>query len=191
MFDLQNIKNYTIQRPEGWTLFGHAGMFDALPDVHQQQVFFLAQEAGKYLYDFLDAAHIITGEGRDPFAKGNFKIVERIDDFSETEESRHHLKKWLYQRGIPFSTKVYVLPGFNDHPFITTWKMVVRYAPELLCDDDIVIFDATLNWCLYFYHENYLSFGKYNIYDATDELKKMEEFYEKRKQYPQLRPPFG
>ena len=76
--DLESIRNFVVDRPEGVTTFGNAGHFDALPETHREQILFLDQTARKYLFSFTGpSANLFTGHEWDPFAKGNFKIVEQ------------------------------------------------------------------------------------------------------------------
>ena len=100
------------------------------------------------------------------------------------------LKKWLYKRGISFGTWVFVLENSNDQAILTTWKMVVKYSSELFIMPDMMVFDRTLNWCLFYFHEGKLFFGKDNIYDATDDYKTMEEHNERKKNFPQFKHPY-
>lgn len=50
--------------------------------------------------------------------------------------------------------------------------MVIKYWEGLFFADDIAIFDQSLNWCLYFFHEDYLYFGKDNTFDKDTEYEK-------------------
>jgi len=190
MVDLNNIKNFTVDRPEGWTLFGSAKEFDSLPETHREQILFLDKTASKYIYDFSADAHLMTGGLWDPFAKGNFKQVEKFYDFARTAESNQRLKKWLYNRGIAFGTWVFVLLNGNEGPMLMTWKMLIKYSDNLFIMDDVLVFDHTLNWCLFFFHEDQIFFGKDNIYDPAEDLKRMEELNERKKKHPQFKHPY-
>jgi hypothetical protein len=170
MIDLHNIKNFTIDRPDEGTIFWSAKEFDSLPETHREQILFLDKTASEYIYEFSSAAHLMTGGVWDPFAKGNFKTVEEFSDFSRTEESKQRLKKWLFNRQISFSTWVFVLFNGNDGPMLMTWKMLIKYSDDLFIMDDVMVFDSTLNWCLFFFHEDKIFFGKDNIYDPSEDL---------------------
>lgn len=189
MIDLNNIKQFSEPRPAGWTAFGNAEQFDALPDATRDQIFFLNKEATRFLSEFLEVANLITGGGWNPFAKGNFKQVEEFHQFFHGEESRQALKKWLYRRGVPFATWVFLLQN-SENAILTTWKMTLRYSPFIFYGDDILVFDRTLNWCLFYYHENNMFFGRDNIYDPREDEKKMQEWNERKKKYPQFRHPY-
>ena len=190
MVDLNNIKKFTVDRPEGCTIFGTAKEFDNLPETHKAQILFLDKAASEYILDFLFSAHIVTGGSWAPFEKGNFKEVDEFFDFRRNPESKQSLKKWLYKRGIPFDTSVFVLENGNSHDFLTTWKMVIKYSADLFIMNDMIVFDRTLNWCLYFFHEDQLFFGRDNVYDATEDHKRMEELNERKKKYPQFKHPY-
>jgi len=190
MIDLNNIRNFTVNRPEGWTLFGSAEEFDNLPETHREQILFLDEGAGKYIFEFSSASHLTTGGMWDPFAKGNFKTVEKFTDFSRTPESDQKLKKWLYSRGISFPSWVYVLFNSNEGPILMTWKMLIKYSADIFRMDDVMVFDNTLNWCLFFFHEDQLFFGKDNIYDPAEDNKRMEELNERKKKFPPFKHPY-
>lgn len=189
MIDLENIKNFSITRPGGWTIFGSATEFDALPEATKDQVFFLNKEATKYLLGYVHTARLLTGGGWDPFAKGNFKKVETFYKFYGDDESRQLLKKWLYHRGIAFSNEVFLLQS-NEDAILSTWKMIIRYSPFIFPGDDVMVFDRTLNWCLFYYHENEMFFGKDNVYDPSDDEKTLEALNELKKKFPQFRHPY-
>lgn len=190
MININNIRNFTEDRPEGWTVFGSAADFDNLPETHREQILFLNKDAGKFIFDFSEAAHMLTGGPWDPFAKGNFKSVVKFSEFSRTPETNQQLKKWLYSRGIPFSSWVFVLFNGSGEPMLMTWKMLIKYCRNLFEVDDVMVFDSTLNWCLFFFHEDHLFFGRDNIYNADEDQKRMEDLNEKKKNFPQFRHPY-
>lgn len=190
MIDLSNIKDFTVNRPQGYTVFGSAEEFDNLPETHREQILFLDEDASKYIFEFSTSAHLITGGLWDPFAKGNFKTVEKFADFSRTPGFGQRLKKWLYARGIPFRNWVYVLFNSNEVPMIMTWKMLIKYAEHLFVLDDVMVFDNTINWCLFFFHEDQIFFGKNNIYDPAEDNRRMEELNERKKKFPPFKHPY-
>ena len=190
MIDLNNIRNFTVDSPGGWNLFGSAAEFDSLPATHREQILFLNQAAGEYIFEFSRDAHLTTGGLWDPFAKGNFKSVEEFDQFSRSPASKQLLKKWLYNRGIAFSTWVYVLVNGNEPPMMMTWKMLIKYSDSLFLLDDVMVFDNTLNWCLVFFHHDRLFFGKDNIYDSKEDFQRMEALNERKKNFPQFKHPY-
>jgi hypothetical protein len=182
MIDITNIKQYQIERPDTWSLFGDTADFDKIPTAHKDQIAFLDKTAAKFLYDFLNVAKLVATND-DPFNKNNFKTVEHYTNM--TDEAG--LKKWLYNRKIPFKGEVFVL---GNDCILTTWKIVVKYAPDLFFSNDIVVFDKTLNWCLFYFHHDHLFFGKDNIYDSTNDYIKMDEISRLKKEYPNMKFPY-
>lgn len=190
LIDIANIHEYTTDRPRTWTIFGSPEEFDKLPKIHQEQIHFLDKKASTFLYDFLENAKLISGKLWDPFSKGNFNSIEKFINFSNSDKSKSELKKWLYKKPIPFRNSVFILPNYDNFPILTTWKIVIKYGHDIFHVDDIIIFDKSLNWCLFYYHENELFFGKDNVYDSNDEDKKIELLNEKKKKYPHFKHPY-
>ena len=190
MVDVSNIRQLTIPRPDAWTLLGSTDDYDRLPGSHKEQILFLDAAATKFIYEYLSSAKLVGEDISDPFSKGNFKTVEKFNDLADTDESRQRLKKWLFKRGIAFRTWVYVLPNYNRHPILMTWKMVIKYSFDLFFNDDVTIFDDSLNWCLFYFHHNILFFGKDNMYDPADDYKRMEALNEVKKKYPHFKFPY-
>ncbi len=186
MIDLQNIKSHNISRPGVWTLFGSPEDFDNFPQEHKDQILFLDKPAGKYIYGFAASADLVSDDTSDPFHKNNFKTIEEFKELAD--ESK--LKKWLYRRRIPFGNWVFVLPAYNDYPIYTTWKMIIKYNSTILFSSDVLIFDNTLNWCLFYFHHDHLFFARDNIYDPTDKYKKMEQLNELKGKYPNFKFPY-
>ena len=102
MVDLNNIKQHTIDRPDDWTMLGSPEDFDKIPDVHKEQIFFIDKDATKFIYEYCSSAKLIADDFWQPFSKDNFKTIEEYSNFSDKEESKQELKKWLFQRGIEF-----------------------------------------------------------------------------------------
>ena len=186
MIDLNNIRNYSITRPDAWTLFGSPEDYDNFPQEHKDQIIFLNKSADKFIYSFAASAHIVSDEPSNPFSKNNFKVIEEYKEIAE--ESK--LKKWLYNRGVPFKSWVFVLPTYNDFSIYTTWKMIIKYNQTIFFSSDVLIFDKTLNWCLFYFHHDHLFFGKGNVYDPTEEYKKMEQLNELKGKYPDIKFPY-
>jgi hypothetical protein len=102
VIDIGNIKQYQIERPDRWSLFGDTGDFDRLPPAHKDQIAFLDKTATGFLHDFLTVAKLVANND-DPFSKNNFKTVEHYTKMADEAG----LKKWLYNRGIPFKEEVF------------------------------------------------------------------------------------
>lgn len=165
MIDFQNIKEHKIERPDGWTCLGGPTDFDSLPNEFKDQI------AGDFLYKYFKASKFHTGPMWEPFKKKNFKYVEKI----AADEDAQTIKKWLYNRGIPFAKWVYVLPNYSNVPLMMTWKMVIKNYETLFFADDVVIFDETNQWCLSYWHEDELFFGKINSTDPEIGYNEIEQ----------------
>lgn len=190
MIDMDNIRNYTTDL-QGWSAFGNKEEFKSLPETHQHQILFLDQTATKYLWSFTGpSANLFTGGEWDPFAKNNFKKVEECHHLGNYSESNRLLKKWLYQRGISFDTWIFVLFEMYDQAVLMTWKMLIKYCSDIFFFEDVVAFDRTLNWAMFYFHENQLFFGRDNQYDPTENEQMMQALNERKKNFPQFRHPY-
>src|SRR4051794_3055256 len=116
--DFTNIRDHIIEAPETWTILGDKADFEALPDEFKDQLFFLDKEAGDFLYRYFEASLFHTGPVWEPFQKKNFKYTDQISVYEDPAP----IKKWLYNRGIPFSNWVFMIPNFGNHPMMMTWK---------------------------------------------------------------------
>ena len=84
------------------------------------------------------------------------------------------VKKWLFNRQIKFDTLVY----FAYQPteaFAMTWKMAIHYSDELFFRGDVVVWDKTMNWALYYDYNDVFYFAKNRIYDGEEEKLKLEQ----------------
>lgn len=183
MIDIENLKQHQIERPDHRTSFGDAKDFNRLPTTHQDQITFLNKNATEFLYDYLKVTKLIASNDN-PFSRNNFKTVEQYTEMTNEEG----LKKWLYNRAIPFKKEVFLLG--DDDSVLTTWKIIVKYAPDLFFGKDMVVFDKTLNWCLFYFHQDHLFFGKDNIYDSSNDAIKMDEMNRLKKMYPNMNFPY-
>jgi hypothetical protein len=68
--------------------------------------------------------------------------------------------------------------------------MLLRFSPFIFYGDDVAVFDRSINWCLFYYHENDMFFGKDRKYDAGENERMMAELNERKKKYPQFRHPY-
>lgn len=182
MIDMENIGKFSVERPESWTLFGDPDDFDKMPQEHKDQIIFLNTEANKYLHQFMKFAKLVHNNDN-PFGKNNFKYVS---NFAVTDDEKS-LKKWLYNREIPFHTKVFLC----EHTFVyTTWKIVVKYSSDIFHGHDVIVFDKTLNWCLFYFHHDHIFFGKDNIYDWKEDEEQIAVINKLKKQYPHFKFPY-
>jgi hypothetical protein len=148
---------------EEWRYAWRIEQFDSpLSRLDRERIRPLSAASSKRIADYLDT----TGLHRDfPFKKGLFRRTESfaltsVDHQDKLLKEDRKVKKWLYQRGIPFAAPVF-LSYDSSSAVLTTWKMLVRhwrlfYYP---ISDDLTVCDGSLNWCLLFFHEHELHFG--------------------------------
>ncbi len=190
MIDFSTIKHFTTPPPDGGTVFGSAGDFNALPETHKAQILFLDKTAEKFLYEYVENAQLLSNGGWAPFEKGIFKTVDQYEHAVDLQENNPLLKKWLYSKGIPFSNEVFVLCDSNPQAVLITWKMLIKYAFDIFLIGDTLVFDQTGNWALFQYHEGQLFFAKDNVYDPSANELYMQHLNEKKKNYPQFKHPY-
>jgi hypothetical protein len=195
MIDFSNLKEYATDFPTRWSFLGSPEDAAAIPPAHKDQIHFLSEEASRCVGRFLYASRMLDGlnpYGYDgctwiPFRKNYFR---QVDDCMITLNGDQKIKKWLYNRGIPFGKEVILDADISGRAVVLTWKMVIKYWEGLFFADDLVIFDETLNWGLFYFHESHLYFGKNRIFNMEEEYVKMAELNELRKQYPFLKFPY-
>lgn len=124
-----------------------------LSEEFKDQIIPLNSEASKFLWDFESAQKYL---GSIP-AIG--KCFSEQSEFSFGENDNQKVKKWLYERGIPFDHKVFWATQ-PEWGFILTWKMVIKFSDNLFFSSDEIIWDKTLDWTLIFDHNDVFYFGK-------------------------------
>ena len=156
MLTLENIEQHTIpfdQFRYKWRFTEEK--YNVLPAHHMEQIRPLDKEAARLLVD------ITVGSGNfDKWPLGNpsFRHVEQVQ-MPDILEDEQLIKKWLFQRGLPFEREVFT-SWDNESAAITTWKMVVKYWSDFAYPfDDLIVVDKSLNWVLLFYHEGIVVFG--------------------------------
>lgn len=128
--------------------------YDKLPDQHLDQLKPLDDEASTFLWDYILKTNLHNDT---PFKKDFFRTIDkaRIVDGNEKE-----IKKWLYQRGLPFDKPVFLSWQPTD-AMIVPWKLLIKYFDNFyyVGSDDLTVIDQSLNWALLFYHEDEVYFG--------------------------------
>lgn len=183
--DIGNIKQFTEARPDIYTIFGTPEEFDKMPLEHRDQIHFLNYKASKYIRNLEDVSRIVTGDGSNPFNKDNFKETET---FYIVDDGEKDLKKWLFNRGIQFRSEVFLLA--DQYVIVETWKIIVKYCFDIFFANDIILFDKTLNWCLYYFHHDIIYFGKNNVYNPIHDYNRLKAIDKLRKQFPNYKPPY-
>ena len=113
----------------------------------------------------------------------NEKYFKTIKEFEITKNCEKEIKKWLYNLPIPFDKFVYIDSERSGEAVMLTWKMVIKYWEGIFFADDLIIFDKTLNWGLFYFHEDYLYYGTDKIYDKDFEYEKTKELIELKQKF--------
>jgi hypothetical protein len=168
MVTLDNIETFTIPLADhGAKWIFETNNKELPPAEHLDQIFPLTKEASRFLWDFESKIRINSFY---PDVKRYFRDV---DKFSFGENAESEVKKWLYQRGVPFKGKVFVSLQ-PDSGLVLTWKMIIHYSADIFFQD-LTVWDKTINWGLYFDHNDVFSFGRNRIYDGQEEQMKLNE----------------
>ena len=128
--------------------------YDKLPDQHLDQLKPLDNNAAKFLWDFIATTNLHNDT---PFKKNFFRTIDKAQILKGNERE---IKKWLYQRGLPFDKQVFLSWNQTD-AMIVPWKLLIKYFNSFYYggSDDLTIIDQSLNWALLFYHEGEIYFG--------------------------------
>lgn len=90
-----------------------------------------------------------------PFKNGFYSSIDKV---KIVEGNEQEIKKWLYQRGLPFDRHVFLSYQPNE-AIIVPWKLLIKYFDCFYYSDDLTIIDESLTWALLFYHEYEIYFG--------------------------------
>jgi hypothetical protein len=128
-----------------------------LPAAHVEQIRPLDVDGAARLWTATRELH-----HSEPFTQRLFSHVEETSlvGAHEDAERASAIRKWLYERGLPFQHDV--LLSWGRHAAVrTTWKIVVRYFDAFWypSSDDLTVVDASLTWVVLFHHEEVLSWG--------------------------------
>ncbi|MCA5005238.1 hypothetical protein [Sphingobacterium bovistauri] len=154
MFTLTFFKENSEQNPLSktpyWTLLGDENDLEKIPAHHREQLLFLNEKVSDFIYQYVEDLQILNKDLWQPFDHFQFQHQEKY----KLSSNKKAYKKWLYQRGIPFADWILVIPNFNVHPMLMTWKMLLNYAEDIFAmSDDLLIFDFSQTWFLFHYHE--------------------------------------
>ncbi len=133
--------------------------YDVLPPIHLAQVKPLAPADAGRLWNLILRSDLHAAV---PFAEGYFRslVGTRIADSHGNAAEDRRVRKWLYQRGIPFRRRVW-LSYQPEWAIETTWKMLVKYWTAFYypISDDLTVIDGSFTWALLFHHEEEVFFG--------------------------------
>ncbi|MDO1451297.1 hypothetical protein Q0590_33795 [Rhodocytophaga aerolata] len=166
---LENIERFTIpleEHPLKW-MFLDEEQNNHLREEYKAQIFPLDEEASVYLWNAQVQFKIFSEE----FFTQQF--FQHNESFYIGDKTDKEIKKWLYQRGIPFSQKVFI--AFQPSTgFVLTWKMVIKFWDGLFFSDQAV-WDRTLNWGFVADHNDVFLFGRNRVYNSDMEAEKIYE----------------
>ncbi len=133
--------------------------YDVLPPIHLAQVKPLAPADARHLRNRINEANLHKAI---PFTEGYFRSVvsTSMSDSGEWAAEERRVRKWLYQRGIPFQQRVWL--SYDGQCGIeTTWKILIKYWSAFYypSSDDLTVIDGSFNWALFFFHEDEVFFG--------------------------------
>lgn len=160
--DFSNISSHTISISD----FKQKWRFRDIkvPDIHLSQIKPLDKDAANFLTNYISDTDLHADV---PFKKKYFRTIDKakIHRSGNTQE----IKKWLYQRGLPFDRNVF-LSWDKDTAMIVPWKILIKYYDGIFYSgcDDLTVFDESLQWALLFYHEDEIYFGTNNDFKPSD-----------------------
>lgn len=126
--------------------------YDLLPEQHLEQIKPLDNEASQFLWDYISNSNLHNDI---PFKKDFFRTIDKARVLNGNEKE---IKKWLYQRGLPFDKYVFLSYQPTD-AIIVPWKVLIKYFDSFHYSDDLTVIDQSLTWALLFYHEGEIYFG--------------------------------
>jgi len=128
------------------------GKYDDLPNMHLEQLKPLDKKASEFLWNYISETNLHADT---PFKTDFFKTIDKAKIL---EGNKKEIKKWLYQRGLPFEKDVFLSWQPTD-AMIVPWKLLIKYFDSFYFADDLTVIDQSLNWALLFYHEDEIYFG--------------------------------
>jgi hypothetical protein len=166
----KNMTQYWTGDFPNWSFLWSKEEAQQISAEHKDQIHFLNEEGTTYIRKLLSA---INMSGNLPFNSPFKDYFKAVEEFTLTENCGERIKKWLYDKGIPFSKYVFVDNDKSGQGVMLTWKMVIKYWEGLFHSEDIMIFDSSFEWGIFYYHESQLYFGKDKIFDGEAESKRI------------------
>ncbi|WP_421753227.1 hypothetical protein [Croceimicrobium sp.] len=173
-FEKQMTQYWMKEFPSVWSFLGSPEEAGKIPTEHKDQIHFLNDRGTELIEQFLESSKMTKGFPFKPF----IDYFKRIDDFRITENCDTEIKKWLYNKGIPFSKYVFIDYDRSGHALMLTWKMILKYWEGIFFAEDILIFDSALQWGLFYYHGDQLWFGSEVIFKPKAEVQRTIEMNE-------------
>jgi hypothetical protein len=171
--DFNNILNHTVSFEdfmENWRFYDEYQNQNLLPEIHLSQIKFLDKIAARFLSDYISDTKLHSDI---PFNKKYFRTIDKAP--IRRGENQTEIKKWLYQRGLPFEKQVFL--SWDDHTgMIMPWKIFIKYYDGVFYTgcDDLTIFDESLQWAILFYHEDEIYFGTNKDFKPSDTFENVD-----------------
>lgn len=177
MITFDNIKSYKTDFPDAWTFLWSPEEAAKIPTEHKEQIHFLNDEAKAFLASYIKDHNILTPHPNQPL---NPTLFDKIEDYDIDEMSDNEIRKWLQSKPIAADSYVYIDSERSGQAVALTWKMVQTYYEGLFFSEDLLIFDQSLDWALFYHHEDYISFGQKNsLKKSNSQAAKKKKFYKK------------
>ncbi|MCP3932855.1 MAG: hypothetical protein GY705_27605 [Bacteroidetes bacterium] len=143
--------------------------YGKLPEIHIEQLKPLNKKASNFLWDYISNSELHNDV---PFKKGFFQTIDKAKILEENEKV---IKKWLYQRAIPFEKDVF-LSWQPDDAMIVPWKILIKYFDSFYysTSDDLTIIDQSLSWAILFYHEDEIYFGTNKYFKPSNSFENVD-----------------
>lgn len=133
---------------------------DRITNEIKDQIYLLEAEASQYLWDFGKTQRYLQNKEID------VRHFKHIEEYNCMFSSQKEIKKWLYQRGIPFQRKIFWIP-YPKEGYILTWKMLIKYNESIFLVSDELFYDRSLNWILIYDHDGKLNYGRDRIENSN------------------------
>ena len=177
MISFENLKENSVDFPNVWTFLWSPEEAQKIPEEHKDQIFFLNEKASGFISEYFESSKI-SDNWVEPINKHYFQNIQKFKP-----NTAEDLKKWLFNRKIPFDNFVFLNLDRSNHIVMLTWKMVIKYTEGIFFSEDVFIFDKSLNWCLFFSHDDEFTFGSEKNYDKEFYYKKTEINNELKNKY--------
>ena len=166
---LENVHTFSVPLPEHplkWKFQDDDEQ--ELSDEFMDQIIPLTPLASNFLWKFESTQRYLGSIS----AIGEY--FKEQEELSIGEGDSRKVKKWLYERGIPFDQKVFWVTQ-PDWGFVLTWKMLIKFSDDIFFGSNELIWDKTLNWCLIFDHNDVFYFGKNRTFAAEQRSKEINQ----------------
>ena len=137
--------------------------YDNLAPIHLNQLKPLDKMAAKFIWNYISDTCLHDDV---PFKTNFFRTIDKAKIYFNNKQE---IKKWLYQRGLPFDKQVFL--SWQPHEaMIVPWKIFVKYFDDFAGLHDLTIIDQSLSWALLSYHESEIYFGTNNDYKPSNDF---------------------